>query len=103
MTPRTGKEDRRRLTLDLSNNRIRHIDQLKREWGLRNRGDVLERLLDGLFPTSGEQGEPFPLTEPDDLGESEGDLDEQAALVLVGYAAGFAVIGRLTTLRRDIG
>ena len=87
MTGSTGKEDRRRLTLDLSHSRIEHIDRLKREWGLRNRGDVLERLLDGIFPVIGEDGGGMDPASADALAESEGDLDEQAALVLVGSGA----------------
>jgi len=87
MTPPTGKEDRRRLTLDLSHRRIEHLDALKREWGLRNRGDVLERLFDGLFPTLEEEGETSALAEPEQLRAPESDLDEQAALVLVGSGA----------------
>jgi len=87
MTAPTGKEQRRRLTLELSHNRIEHLDSLKREWGLRNRGDVLERLLDGLFPSLEEEGEPSTLLQGAELCEPEGDLDEQAALVLVGSGA----------------
>lgn len=87
MTGPTGKEDRRRLTLDLSHSRIEHIDRLKREWGLRNRGDVLERLLDGIFPAIGEDGGGMDPASADELAASEGDLDEQAALVLVGSGA----------------
>lgn len=83
----TGKEDRRRLTLELSHTRIGHLDALKREWGLRNRGDVLERLLDGIFPTNGEVVDGMGLAESDELAEADGDLDEQAALVLVGSGA----------------
>jgi hypothetical protein len=87
MTPLTGKEDRRRLTLELSRTRIEHLDSLKREWGLRNRGDVLERLLDGLFPSIEAEGDAMALTQGDELGQTESDLDEQAALVLVGSGA----------------
>ena len=80
-----GKADRRRITLDLSNGRVLHLDSLKREWGLRNRGDVLERLLDTLFPAP-EEGE-GPLETGSDLEDSAAadapDLDEQGALVLV--------------------
>lgn len=84
---------RRRFTLELSLERLAHIDALKKEWGLRNRGDVLERLLNDLFSPEGEdedddqelaqateanvavgeQGEPAP----------DPDLDESVALVLV--------------------
>jgi len=77
------KAARRRLTLELSNGRVEHLDALKREWGLRNRGDVLERLLETLFPAGdgvdgdhlGSGGDPTPSTP---------DLDEQGALVLFG-------------------
>jgi hypothetical protein len=79
---------RRRFTLELSLPRLAHIDALKKEWGLRNRGDVLERLLETLFGAGEEDS-------PDGEGEGEsaatlpdeGDLDEQAALVLVGRGA----------------
>jgi len=87
MTSPTGKEDRRRLTLELSRTRIEHLDALKREWGLRNRGDVLERLLDGLFPSIEAEGDAMALAQGDEHGEAESDLDEQAALVLVGSGA----------------
>jgi len=86
MTPPTGKKQRRRLTLELSGTRIEHLDALKREWGLRNRGDVLERLFDGLFPSLEEEGETSALAEAEQLRARESDLDEQAALVLVGSA-----------------
>jgi hypothetical protein len=87
MTPPTGKEDRRRLTLELSRTRIEHLDSLKREWGLRNRGDVLERLLDGLFPSIEVEGDAMALAQGDEQVDAESDLDEQAALVLVGSGA----------------
>jgi hypothetical protein len=87
MTRPTGKEDRRRLTLELSGSRIQYLDSLKREWGLRNRGDVLERLLDGLFPSKGMATDAMALEEVDDLVGSDRELDEQAALVLVGSGA----------------
>jgi hypothetical protein len=87
MTPPTGKESRRRLTLELSRTRIEHLDALKREWGLRNRGDVLERLLDGLFPSLEEDGDAMAVAQDEELREVESGLDEQAALVLVGSGA----------------
>ena len=87
MTSPAGKESRRRLTLELSRTRIEHLDALKREWGLRNRGDVLERLLDGLFPSLEEEGGGMAVAEEGELREAESDLDEQAALVLVGSGA----------------
>jgi hypothetical protein len=74
-------EGRRRFSLELSLARLEHIDALKKEWGLRNRGDVLERLLENLFGAA-EDGSPDGVA----LGAmpDEGDLDEQGALVLVG-------------------
>ena len=78
-----GKADRRRITLDLSDDRVRYLDALKREWGLRNRGDVLERLLETLFPSGdGEGGDHLGADQDPTL--SSPDLDEQGALVLFG-------------------
>ncbi len=89
-----SREGRRRLSVELSSERIDHLDALKREWGLRNRGDVLERLFDSLFPGGDGDGDREPTAaqtlagdDPDlelDLdSELESDLDEQGALVLV--------------------
>ena len=80
-----GKADRRRITLDLSDARVRYLDSLKREWGLRNRGDVLERLLDTLFPAAEEEDEALDGGSAlEDSGAADApDLDEQGALVLV--------------------
>lgn len=78
-----SREEKRRLSLELSTARISHLDTLKREWGLRNRGDVLERLLDTLLPRDGseEDGGAGTATEESDAPQPE--LDEQVALVLV--------------------
>ncbi len=45
-------EASRRITIELPVEFIEHFDQLKREWGLRARGDVLKRLLDEVMPSS---------------------------------------------------
>ena len=76
----------KRTSIELPAAMIRHIDDLRREWGLRHRGAVLERLLTQIFnrddnalPADLEAatgGRP-PLEEP----------DEQLALVLVGRGA----------------
>ncbi len=42
-------EGTRRISVDLPNQLIDRFDQLKREWGLRARGDVLKRLLEELL------------------------------------------------------
>ena len=39
-------KDTRRISVDLPNQLIDRFDQLKREWGLKKRGLVLERLLE---------------------------------------------------------
>ena len=81
------REERRRLTLELSHGRIAHLDALRREWGLRSRGDVLERLLDDLFPPDAEEGDPGEEAVVAPVDTHHDDLDEQAALVLVGGGA----------------
>lgn len=88
LTEDASAATRRRITLELSLEKLAHIDALKREWGLRNRGDVLERLLDELFTTTEEpdlsrsaaEGRILEPTPADDVGS----LDDGAALVLVG-------------------
>jgi hypothetical protein len=93
-------EARRRFTLELSVARIEHIDALKREWGLRNRGAVLERLLDTIFATEEDEDEEEVSHDPPasalavtggqaastqvELPLEEEDLDDEAALVLLG-------------------
>ena len=42
----------RRISVDLPNQDIERLDHLKREWGLRGRGDVLKRLLEEIFPNN---------------------------------------------------
>ena len=97
----SSAEARRRFTLELSVARIDHIDALKREWGLRNRGAVLERLLDTIFaPDEEDEGDADESSE-DPMASAlavaggqerstqgelplEEDLDDQAALVLLG-------------------
>ncbi len=86
MTAPASREERRRLTLELSHGRIAHLDALRREWGLRSRGDVLERLLDDLFPPEHEGLFAREASEAEGPAQEQ-ELDEQAALVLVGGGA----------------
>jgi len=83
-----SREGRRRLSVELSSKRIDHLDALKREWGLRNRGDVLERLFESLFPGDDHDqqataAETLAADDPELESDLESDLDEQGALVLV--------------------
>lgn len=77
-----SREGRQRLSVELSRERVLYLDSLKREWGLRNRGDVLERLFETLLP-----GQEDDQAVDDGTGSTavlqEEDLDEQGALVLV--------------------
>ena len=43
--------DRKRFSLELSEGLLNKIDQFKREWGLRSRGAIVERLLQELLTT----------------------------------------------------
>ncbi|MFM7313131.1 MAG: hypothetical protein ACKO0M_08200, partial [Cyanobium sp.] len=63
---------------------IRHLDHLRREWGLRHRGAVLERILIQMFEEKQEDS-PLPETlEEAHSGATESEeLDDQLALVLV--------------------
>jgi len=88
----SDKGVKRRFTLELTLKRLSQIDHLKKEWGLRNRGDVLERLLETLFAAEPAEAEAIQL---DILGAGAGrtgvaspsatdPFDDQSALVLVG-------------------
>lgn len=87
----SNKGAKRRFNLELTLERLSQIDALKKEWGLRNRGDVLERLLETLFAADPAEAEAVQL---DILGATNGSaevspvssdpFDDQSALVLVG-------------------
>ncbi len=85
-----SNDARQRISLDLTRELVSHLDHLRREWGIRSRGDVLERLLDDLFG-SGEEEDDDDSSGASGPGGFEGDaqeeLDEQGALVLVGRGA----------------
>lgn len=85
-----GSDHRRRITITLSLERLASIDALKKEWGMRNRGDVFERLLDDIFGADEEEDhdeEDVPADLRLGLDEapaaSVAELDESRALVLV--------------------
>jgi hypothetical protein len=81
---------KRRITLEISLQKLAHIDALKKEWGLRNRGDVLERLLEVvLSPEEDLSVAPARDLPPGSVvSQGEGPLDDTAALVLVGQGEG---------------
>jgi len=43
------KQGRRRISLELPNHVVDWIDRFRGEWGLRSRGDIVERLLSEVF------------------------------------------------------
>ena len=66
-----------RIAVTLATDLVEQIDRLKEELGLRSRGRVLEQLLEELL--SVERDDEAPSAPP-----SREEIDEQAALVLVG-------------------
>ncbi|MFN6133098.1 MAG: J domain-containing protein [Synechococcaceae cyanobacterium] len=77
-------EERRRIQLNLKASLLDQVDSLKKEWGIRNRGEVLERLLEEVFGTSEQDHEAETAVLVDNPAVEEHALDEQLALVLVG-------------------
>lgn len=78
---------RKRTSLELPLEWLEQIDSLRREWGLRNRGAVLERLLGHVLGADAEDAAealPTTLEEPAAVQEIEPAYDDQLALVLVG-------------------
>ncbi len=77
----------RRTSISLPQQTVDNLERLRREWGLRHRGAVLERLLLQVFGEG--DGEAGSDVLPDDLAgvghrrDTDGELDEQVALVLV--------------------
>ncbi len=85
-----SNDPRQRISLDLTRELVAHLDHLRREWGIRSRGDVLERLLDDLFGAGEAEGGLGAVAEGTTAqrhDEEDRDLEEQAALVLVGRGA----------------
>lgn len=62
---------RRRVSLELPEKWLERIDALKAEWGLRNRGDILERLLDEIFSGDDTEELDVALEHPGTSGEAE--------------------------------
>ena len=78
----------RRTSISLPQQTVKHLERLRREWGLRHRGAVLERLLQQVFgdDADGEAGSdllPDNLAAVAECHDADGELDEQVDLVLV--------------------
>lgn len=73
-------QTRRRISLELSAELLAWIDGFKAEWGLRSRGDILERVLEQLVHGSSDEED----------GHSDqdltGGLNETGAIVLINRA-----------------
>ncbi len=76
----------KRTSVELPTAMIEQLEHLRREWGLRHRGAVLERLLLQIFDDeAGDSPLPADLEAASRRVEEEDvDLDEGVALVLVG-------------------
>jgi len=100
----------KRTSVELPTSMIEQLEQLRREWGLRHRGAVLERLLLQIFEGDGEEPALPEDLETASRGASvQEELDDQVALVLIGRgelepveaeAEDFAVPDRAETSRR---
>lgn len=76
---------RRRISLELPEDLLERVDQLKAEWGLRSRGDLFSRLLQTVLPdgsTHPSEAEEEAELEAVAVAEASG-FDDQCALVLV--------------------
>lgn len=79
----------KRTSVSLPQQTVVHLERLRREWGLKHRGAVLERLLQQVFG----DGELDTDELPDNLAavaerrDADGELDEQVSLVLIGQDA----------------
>ncbi|MFN7899326.1 MAG: J domain-containing protein [Synechococcaceae cyanobacterium] len=80
-------EDRRRIQLNLKATLLEQVDALKKEWGIRNRGEVFERLLEEVFGTIEQDHETETASASGSNAVEEHALDEQLALVLVGTSS----------------
>lgn len=75
----------KRTSVELPTSMIEQIEQLRREWGLRHRGAVLERLLLQIFEGDGDEPALPEDLESASRGVSEQEeLDDRVALVLIG-------------------
>ena len=88
------QQQKRRITLQLPNDVIDWIDRFRGEWGLRSRGDTVERLLRELFteqqPAEEEtfDASPEPHAAQASATPVDTDLfDERGALVLVSQTS----------------
>ncbi|MFL0746508.1 MAG: molecular chaperone DnaJ [Prochlorococcus sp.] len=73
----------RRITVELPNHLITRLDELKREWGLRARGDLLVRLLEELFtPQESLQVEETETSSTAHTKESARELNDRQNLLI---------------------
>lgn len=84
-----GSDSSQRIAVTLATDLVEQIDRLKEQLGLRSRGRVLEQLLEELLSVEpeGEESEgatPFLEEGTAPAPSGRGEIDEQAALVLVG-------------------
>ncbi len=95
--PTVEGEGSRRISVDLPNELIERFDELKRQWGLRRRGAVLERLLEVVLGDESEsdnnsaqilselsnKSNQIQLDGIDELDNST-EYNEDSAIVLIG-------------------
>ena len=78
------KSNTKRISIDLPEELISRFDQLRKEWGFRARGPVIEKILkellqdDDLLPKNQQQEIDFNENNNEDL-----NIDEDTALVLI--------------------
>jgi len=73
----------KRTSVELPTTMIEQLEQLRREWGLRHRGAVLERVLQHIFePDGDEPALPEDLESASRGVPAEDELDDQVVIVV---------------------